>query len=66
MACVSSSSCWLPASLTFRHLRSQHWLQYCVTQFERHRLDTNIVCNGCCEQHKPACAMNSVRMCNHL
>lgn len=22
MACVSSSSCWLPASLTFRHLHS--------------------------------------------
>ncbi len=23
MACVSNSSCWLPASLTFRHLHSQ-------------------------------------------
>ena len=37
MACVSSSSCWLPASLTFRHLRSQCWLQYSV--FEKHKLD---------------------------
>ena len=29
MACVSSSSCWLPASLTFRHLHSQPWHQTC-------------------------------------